>query len=168
MWLSRKGSYRSDLRSFASTPTYHQKRASNHSMSRIRRFSWRESPYLREILYLILTENSFQYYGIKYLQTHGTAMGKKIAVAFAKIYMARIENQILRQSCTEPIEPEKIYRRLMCFPYGKCLDKIESFVEKTFTPLQNSRQRCHKQRSLSRTQKCRKIQQGRRANTLLH
>ena len=56
----------------------------------------------------------------------------------------------------------------MCFPYGKCLDKIESFVEKTFTLLQNSRPRCHKQRSLSRTQKCRKIQQGRRANTLLH
>ena len=105
VWLSRKGSYRSDLQSFAFTPTYHQKRASNHSMSRIRRFSWRESPYLTEILYLILTENSFQYYGSKYLQTHGTAMGKKIAVAFAKIYMARIENQILRQSCTEPIEP---------------------------------------------------------------
>ena len=74
-------------------------------MSRIRRFSWRESPYLREILYLILTENSFQYYGIKYLQTHGTAVGKKIAVAFVKIQMARIENQILRQSCTEPVEP---------------------------------------------------------------
>ena len=41
-------------------------------------------------------------------------------------------------------------------------------MEKTFTLLQNSRPRCHKQRSLSRTQKCRKIQQGRRANTLLH
>ena len=74
-------------------------------MSRIRRFSWRESPYLRKILYLILTENSFQYYVSKYLQTHGTALGKDIVVTFAKIYMARIENHILRQSCTEPIEP---------------------------------------------------------------
>ena len=81
-WLSRKGSYRSDLQCFASTPTYHHKRASNHSMSRLRRFSWRESPYLREILYLILTENSFQYCVSKYLQTHGTAMGKKIAGCF--------------------------------------------------------------------------------------
>ena len=74
-------------------------------MSRIRRFSWRESPYLREILYPILTGKSFQYYGSKYLQTHGKAMGKKLAVVFAKIYMARIENQLLRQSRTEPIEP---------------------------------------------------------------
>ena len=50
--------------------------------------------YLREILYLILTENSFQFCGSNYLQTHGTAMGTKMAVAFANIFMARIERQI--------------------------------------------------------------------------
>ena len=54
--------------------------------------------YLREILYLIFKENSFQFCSSNYLQTHGTAMGTKMAVAFANIL---IENQILRQSCIE-------------------------------------------------------------------
>ena len=47
--------------------------------------------YLREMLYLILTENSFQFCGSNYLQTYGTAMGTKMAVAFANIF--RIENR---------------------------------------------------------------------------
>ena len=55
--------------------------------------------YLREMLYLILTETSFQFCGGIYLQTHGKAMGTKMAVAFANIFMAIIEKQILRQSC---------------------------------------------------------------------
>ena len=54
--------------------------------------------YLRKMLYLILTENSFQFCGSNYLQTHGTAMGTKAAVAFANIFIARIEKQILSQS----------------------------------------------------------------------
>lgn len=52
--------------------------------------------YLREILYLILKENSFQFCSSNYLYTYGTAMGTTMAVAFANIL---IENQILRQSC---------------------------------------------------------------------
>ena len=39
--------------------------------------------YLRESL--ILPENSFQFNGKDYLQTHRTAMGTKMAVAFANI-----------------------------------------------------------------------------------
>ena len=41
--------------------------------------------YLREILSLILQENSFQLNGKDYLQTHGAAMGTKMGVAFANI-----------------------------------------------------------------------------------
>ena len=47
--------------------------------------------YLREMLSLILQENSFQFSGKDCLQTHGTAMGTKMAEAFANI-MAKIEN----------------------------------------------------------------------------
>lgn len=47
--------------------------------------------YLREMLSLILQENSFQFNGRDYLQTHGTAMGTKMAVAIANIFMAKIE-----------------------------------------------------------------------------
>ena len=38
-----------------------------------------------------------------YLQTHGTAMGTKIAVAFANIFMAEVETEILNQSTLKPI-----------------------------------------------------------------
>ena len=46
--------------------------------------------YLREMLSLILKENSFQFNGKNYLQVHGTAMGTKMAVAFANIFMGKI------------------------------------------------------------------------------
>ena len=59
--------------------------------------------YLREVLSLILQENSFRFNGSDYLQTHGTAMGKKMAVAFANVFMAKIERQILRQSSKKPL-----------------------------------------------------------------
>ena len=51
--------------------------------------------YFREMLSLILQENLFQFNGKDYLQTHGTAMGRKMAVAFANIFMAKIEKKIL-------------------------------------------------------------------------
>ena len=33
-----------------------------------------------------------------YLQTHGTAMGTKMAVAFANIFMSKVESEIVSQS----------------------------------------------------------------------
>ena len=58
--------------------------------------------YLKEMLSLILKENSFQFNGRNYLQIHDTAMGTKMAVAFANIFMANIETQILSNSLTKP------------------------------------------------------------------
>ena len=52
---------------------------------------------LREMPSLILQENSFQFSETEYLQTHGTAMGTKMAVAFTNIFMAKIEKELLRQ-----------------------------------------------------------------------
>ena len=46
--------------------------------------------FLREMLCLILQDNSFQFNGKDYLQTHRTAMGTKLAVAFANIFIAKI------------------------------------------------------------------------------
>ena len=51
---------------------------------------------LKEMLCLILQENSFHFNGKDYLQTHGSAMGTKMAVAlFANIFMAKIEKERL-------------------------------------------------------------------------
>ena len=58
--------------------------------------------YLREMLRLILKENSFQFSGRHYLQTHGTAMGTKTAVSFANIFMAKIETDILSKAVSKP------------------------------------------------------------------
>ena len=54
--------------------------------------------YLREMLDLILKENSFQFNGENYLQTHGTAMGAKMAVAFENILWQNLEVW-LQRSC---------------------------------------------------------------------
>ena len=52
---------------------------------------------------LILQENSFQFNERNYLQTHGIAMGTKMAVAFANIFMAEIETQIRDKSANKPL-----------------------------------------------------------------
>ena len=57
---------------------------------------------LEKALILMLQENSFQFNGGNYLQTHATAMGTKMAVAFANIFMAKIEPRILSKSTYRP------------------------------------------------------------------
>ena len=52
---------------------------------------------------LILQENSFQFNGKNYLQTHGIAMGTKMAVAFANIFIGRVETEIMSQSAIKPL-----------------------------------------------------------------
>ena len=69
------------------------------------------------MLRLVLKENSFQFNGKNYLQVHGTAMGTKMAVAFANIFMADIETHILSNSVAKPTSYnlETTYRRHVFF-----------------------------------------------------
>ena len=60
--------------------------------------------YLRKMLDLLLKENSFQFNGENYPQTHGTSMATKMAVAFANIFMAEFETKVICQSRIKPIE----------------------------------------------------------------
>ena len=50
------------------------------------------------MLKLILQENSVHFDGRDYLQTHGTAMGTKMAVSFANIFMSAVETGIINKS----------------------------------------------------------------------
>ena len=59
---------------------------------------------LKKILRLILRENSFEFKDKNYLQIHGTAMGTKMAVAFANIFMSSVETEIISKSKTKPLE----------------------------------------------------------------
>ena len=74
--------------SLASTRTYPRRRVSQlyakHTKNSIKKNPPIPTRYLREMLSLILQENSFQFNGKDNLQTHGTAMGTKMAVAFIK------------------------------------------------------------------------------------
>ena len=54
--------------------------------------------FLTDMLRLILKENSFQFNGKNYLQIHGTAMGTKMAVSFANLFMTAVETEILNAS----------------------------------------------------------------------
>ena len=56
------------------------------------------------ILQLILQENLFEFNEKNYLQIHGTAMGTKMAVAFANIFIPSVETVIISQSNTKPLE----------------------------------------------------------------
>jgi len=61
--------------------------------------------FLREMLAgLILNGNSFQFNGANYLETHGTAMGTKMAVSFANIFLAKTETTLMQRSETKPKE----------------------------------------------------------------
>ena len=85
--------------------------------------------YLGEMLSLLLQENSFQFNGKDYLQTHGTAMGTKTAVAFANIFMAKIEREILRQSTTKPTFWKRFIDDVISM-WNTSRDKIEDFLVK--------------------------------------
>ena len=78
---------------------------------------------------LILQENSFQFNGKDYLQTHGTATGTKMAVAFANIFMAKIEKGILRQSTTKPTFWKRFIDDVISM-WNTSRDKIEDFLVK--------------------------------------
>ena len=84
--------------------------------------------FLREMLSLILKESSFQFHGKDYLQTHATAMGTKMAVAFANIFMASIEKEILRQSVNKPLTWKRFIGDVFCL-WNTNKEEIEHFIE---------------------------------------
>ena len=57
------------------------------------------------------------------------ALGTKVAVAFASIFMARIERQILSQSCIKPLFWKRYIENVFSLR-NTSLDKIEGFVKK--------------------------------------
>ena len=82
--------------------------------------------HLRELLDLILKENSFQFNGENYLQANGTAMGTKMAVAFANIFMAEFETKLIRQSRIKLIEWKRFIDDVFSL---KSKQEINLFIE---------------------------------------
>ena len=83
---------------------------------------------INQALRLILQENSFQFMEGHYLQTHGTAMGTKMAVAFANIFMAKIETEILSKAKYRPIAFKRFIDDVFCL-WDINREHIDQFIE---------------------------------------
>ena len=81
--------------------------------------------HLGELMRLILKENSFKFNDKHFLQTHGIAMGTKMAVAFAVIFMAHIEKQLLAASPQKPI----LWKRFIDDIFSVPEKEISNFVD---------------------------------------
>ena len=105
---------------------------------------------LKKALRLILQENSFQFNERNYLQTHGTAMGTKMAVAFANIFMAEIETQILDKSANKPLVWKRYIDDIISLWHTN-RDVVDQFIEQAnkHHPLLNLRLKYHVQKRLS-------------------
>ena len=76
------------------------------------------------MLSLILLENSFQFNLKDYLQTHGTAMDTKMAVAFSNIFKAKTEKELIQ---TEHLL-EKVYIDDVISVWDTSRNEIEEFL----------------------------------------
>ena len=83
---------------------------------------------LGKVLRLISQENSFQFNKRNYLQTHGTAMGTKMAVAFANIFMGEIEKQILDKSAHKPLAWKRYIDDIISLWHTRT-GVVEKFIE---------------------------------------
>ena len=52
---------------------------------------------------LVLEENSFKFNNRHFVQTHGIAVGTKMAVAFSIIFMSDFEERLLKASPHKPL-----------------------------------------------------------------
>ena len=86
------------------------------------------SQYLADMLRLILRETSFQFVGKNYLQVQGTAVGTKMAVAFANIFMSAIETEIINKSPHKPLVWKRFIDDIFSL-WNVDKEEIYSFIE---------------------------------------
>ena len=84
---------------------------------------------LRELLQLILEENSFKFNERPFIQTHGIAMGAKTAVAFSVVFtMADLKKRLLIASPYKPL----VWKRFLDDIFSPCdisMKEVYNFVD---------------------------------------
>jgi len=63
-----------------------------------------------------------------YLQVRGTAMGTKTAVAFANIFLAKVETEILNQSALKPLVWKQFIDDIFSL-WNTTREEITQFIE---------------------------------------
>lgn len=66
----------------------------------------------KEIMQVVLQHNYFEFNSCMYKQVRGTAMGTKMAPAFANLFMASFEKEYLANEPTKPLIMAHIHRRI--------------------------------------------------------
>jgi len=66
--------------------------------------------------------------GKNYPQTHGTAMGTKVAIAFANIFMAKVESQIVNRSAQEQLARKRYIDDILSI-WNINKDEVTQFIK---------------------------------------
>ena len=83
---------------------------------------------LRQLLELVLKLNVFEFNGKHYLQKFGTAMGSKLAPAYANTFMGQLEKSILDTSPLKPLYYKRYIDDIfMIWPYSE--NELTHFIE---------------------------------------
>ena len=96
---------------------------------------------LCDLLRMILTMNNFSFNDKHYLQTHGTAMGTRMAPSYANLFLAKFEMNALSRA---PFQPFLWWRYIddIFMIWTRSVQDLNTFssfnFSMTFTPPQNS------------------------------
>ena len=82
---------------------------------------------MSDLLQIVLTRNYFQFADKMYHQVQGTAMGTKMAPAYANIFMAELEEGLLRNYHTTPILWKRYIDDVLCIWPGPP-DSLKEFI----------------------------------------
>ena len=83
---------------------------------------------MSDLLHIVLTKNYFQFADCMYHQVQGTAMGTKMAPSYANLFMAELEEKLLRHSTTDPILWKRYIDDILCIWPGS-QQSLDAFIE---------------------------------------
>jgi hypothetical protein len=82
---------------------------------------------MSDLLKIVLTRNYFQFADKMYHQIQGTAMGTKMAPAYANLFMAELEENILANSTTKPLLWKRFIDDILCI-WPDSAESLRSFL----------------------------------------
>ena len=80
---------------------------------------------LVNLLQIVLKNNTFEFDGKCYIQLQGTAMGTKLAPAYANIFMGKLEESVLSSA---PLKPSYYNATLMIYSSSGHTQKLPWFI----------------------------------------
>ena len=83
---------------------------------------------MSDLLSIVLTQNYFQFNDSMYHQVQGTAMGTKMAPSYANLFMAELEERLLRNSTTDPILWKRYIDDILCIWPGS-QQSLDDFMQ---------------------------------------